>query len=124
MQRKKLGPFTRPNIKLKGKDLETLCSDQKCEEFKIAERMVKTYQDIPGAQCIKNDNGVMIVSDEYEKIALKGYHEKLLNTKFAGDRNSLSQADPVSGVTRVTDKEMVRELISKIKNGKTAGPSV
>ena len=84
--------------------------------------MVKTYQDITGAQCIKNDDGVMIISDEYEKIALKG--EKLLNTKFAGDRNSLSQADPVSGVTRVTDKEMVRELISKIKNGKTAGPSV
>ena len=88
--------------------------DQKCEEFKIAERMVKTYQDITGAQYIKNDDGVMIVSDEYEKIALKG--EKLLNTKFAGDRNSLSQADHVSGVTRVIDKEMVRDIISKIKN--------
>ena len=34
----------------------------------------------------------------------------------------MSQTDTVSGITSVIDKEMVRDLISKMKNGKAAGP--
>ena len=49
-----------------------------------------------------------------------------MNTEFIGkgDRKNFSQVDTVSGVPRVIDKGMVRELISKIKNGKAAEPSV
>ena len=47
-----------------------------------------------------------------------------MNTEFAGNRNSLSQADTVSTVPCFIDNYMVREPISKTKNGKTAGMSL
>ena len=43
--------------------------------------------------------------------------------EFAWDRNSLSQVDSVSCVPCLIGKGMVRESVSKIKNGKFAGPS-
>ena len=47
---------------------------------------------------------------------------KWLGIGIGWDRNSLSQADTVSGVPHLIDKDMVRESISNMKNGKTAGP--
>ena len=76
--------------------------------------MVKTNQDIIGKQCIRDDNGVLAVSDEDKKMTWKSYHEKLSNTQFAWDRNSLSQADTVSGIPYLIEKEMVKESISKM----------
>ena len=48
------------------------------------------------------------------------YHEQVLNTEFAWDRNSLSQADTITSIPCSIDKDTVRESISKIKNGKAA----
>ena len=42
--------------------------DQKFAVFKIAKRMVKTYQDVIGELCIRNDGGVLAFSDEDKKI--------------------------------------------------------
>ena len=42
-----------------------------------------------------------------------------MKTEFACDRDSLSQADTFSGAPHLN---VVRESISKIKNGKAAGP--
>ena len=39
---------------------------------------------------------------------------------FAWDKNSLSQADTVSGVTCLIDKDLVRKSVGKRKNGKAA----
>ena len=60
--------------------------------FKFAKRMVKANQDIIGKHCIRNDDA-LTVSDEDKQISWKIYHEKLMNTEFACDRNSLSQTD-------------------------------
>ena len=57
---------------------------------------------------------------EKKKRAWKIYHEQLLNTEFAWDRNSLSQADKIISIPCSINKDTVRESISKIKNGKTA----
>ena len=43
-----------------------------------------------------------------------------MNTEFAWDRNSLSQADTITSIPCSIDKDTVRESISKIKNGKAA----
>ena len=48
---------------------------------------------------------------------------KILITKFAWDRNTLSGADTASGVPCLIDKDMVRASISKMKNGNAAGLS-
>ena len=85
--------------------------------FKINEWMVKTNHNVVGEQCIRN-NVILAVSEEDKKIALKCYHEKLLNTEFALDKNSLSQANPANRVLLITDKEKDRQSISKMKNGK------
>ena len=92
----------------KGKDLETVHrDDQKGEMFKTAKRMVKTNQDIVGEQYKRNDDGVLAVSNKDKKIAWKGYYEKLLNTERLWDRNGLSQADTVSSVPHLIDKDRV-----------------
>ena len=95
--------------------------DQKCDVLKIATRMVKTNQDIICEQFIRNDDGALVFSDEDKKIAWKSYQEKLLNTDFAWEKNTLSQADTVSGVPCFRDRDMVRESISELKNRKAAG---
>ena len=46
-----------------------------------------------------------------------------MNTEFAWDRNSLSQADTVSDIPCLSDKDMVRKSVSKIKKEKAARPS-
>ena len=63
----------------------------------------------------------MAVSNE-GKNSLKKLSWKHLNTDLAWDRNSLSQADTVINVHHLIEKDMVRESISKMKNGKAAGP--
>ena len=46
-----------------------------------------------------------------------------MNTEFDWDRHTLSVEHPVSGpAVRVTEK-MVEKAVSKMKNGKAAGPS-
>lgn len=53
----------------------------------------------------------------------KSHQGKLLNTEFSWDINSLSHADTPIGVHWLIEKDMDRESISKIKNGKTAETS-
>ena len=50
-------------------------------------------------------------------------YEKLLITEFVLGRNSSSHVDTVNNVPHLIDKDMIRELISKMKNRKAAGPS-
>ena len=101
-----------------------LCGDdQKCDVRKIVARMIKTNQDITGVQCIRNDDGVLAVSDADKKIAWTSYHNKLLNTQFALENNSLFQAGTVSIVLCLIDWRIIRDSVSNMKNGKAAGPS-
>ena len=45
--------------------------DQKCDVFKIKERMVKTNWDIIGDQYIRNNDSMLAVSDRDKKIDWK-----------------------------------------------------
>ena len=72
---------------------------------------------------IRSDAGVLAVSEEYKKTVWKSNHMNLLNTEVTWDRKSLSQADTVSRVPCLIDKDMLRESINKIKNGRIVGPS-
>ena len=95
------------------------CYDCKCDMFK----MVKTNQDINDEHCIRNNGGVVAVSDEDKKIAWESYHEKFPSIVFVWYINSLSQAHTVSGATCLIDKDLVRKSVSKMKNGKATGTS-
>ena len=69
------------------------------------------------SECIRNDYGVLAVSNEDKKTILK-----LLNTEFAWDNNSFSVAYPISSAHHLLDKDTVRESISKMKNVITSAP--
>ena len=74
---------------------------------KTAKRTVKINQHVINEQwCIRIDNSVLTVSDLDEKTAWKRYYEKLLNTEFLWDRNSLFQADIISDAPRLIGKDM------------------
>ena len=73
--------------------------------------------------CGKDKEG-KIVFDEVEiKEVWKEYFEKLLNEEFDWDRNSLPEAEPVSGPAEKISVVEVRAAIAKAKSGKAAGPS-
>ena len=97
--------------------------DQRNEVFKIAKQMKKTNQDVVGEKCIRNDEGNLASTEEEKKLAWKSHYEKLLNTEFDWDRDSLSEVHPVEGPAMQIKKEWVEEAIRKIKNGKAAGMS-
>ena len=97
--------------------------DQKQEVFRIAKTMVKDNRDIIGEQCIRNDDGVLAVTEEDKKVAWKSYYEGLLNTENQWDRKDLSEVDPVISAAIDIDKDMVRKAIKKMKIRKAAGPS-
>ena len=62
----------------------------------ISQRMVKTNQDIIGGQCRRSDGVLLEFNYEDEKIVLKNYQERLMNTEFVWGRNNLSQTDTIS----------------------------
>ena len=75
--------------------------------------MVKTNQDISDRECIRNSDGLLAGSNEHNKIVCKSYYGKPLN--------SLPQAITASGIPHLVDKDMIRDSISYMKNGKAAG---
>ena len=92
------------------------------EVFEIAKRVIKTNQDIVSEQCIRNFDDVLAGSDEDGKMAWESY-EKLLNTEFARDKSSLSEADPASGMDLWIDKDNgkgSRTMRFSVTNGKTS----
>ena len=83
---------------------------------------------IRNAICLRLQRGwsklirILLVSksfiDEEKKRASKIYNEQLLNTEFAWDNDSLSQAVTIANIPCSIDKGMVRESISKTKKWK------
>ena len=73
-------------------------------------------------ECIRNDDGLFPGSAEDRKIAWKTYHGKLLNTKFAWNKNNLPKAETMCGPHHLIDKGMVRDSVSKMNNGMVAAP--
>ena len=55
------------------------------------------------------------------KIASKCHHKNLFNTEFAWHEKSFSEADAISIVHHLIDKDIFRELISKLESAKVAG---
>ena len=58
-----------------------------------------------------------------KKAAWKSYYNKLLNTEFELDRNSLSTVEPIAGPAMRIERDWVKLAINKMKSNKAAGPS-
>ena len=109
--------LARPNVKSqKGKDLKTLCTGMIRNAMSL--KLQRGWSTVIRILLM----GKIFIHEE-KKRTWKTYHEKLLNTEFAWDRNSLFQADTITIISYSIDKDMVRESISKKKNRKAAGLS-
>ena len=106
--------LARPNVKSqKGKDLKTLCTGMIRNAMSL--KLQRGWSTLIRMLLV----GKIFIPEEKRR-AWKTYHKKLLNTEFTWDRNSLSQADTITSIPYSIDKDMVRESISKKKNGKAA----
>ena len=109
--------LARPNVKSqKGKDLKTLCTGMIRNAMSL--KLQRGWSTVIRILLM----GKIFIHEE-KKRTWKTYHEKLLNTEFAWDRNSLFQADTITIIPYSIGKDMVRESISKKKNRKAAGLS-
>ena len=77
--------------------------------------------------CLKLQRGqskfaaILLVSKKDKKVPWKSHHQKLLNIGFVWDKETLTEAGTASGVLYLKENDIVKDSISKIKNGKTTG---
>ena len=90
--------------------------------FKIAKQLRKDNQDVVGDKCVKDDSGNLSFDNEAKKVAWKQHYKRLLNEEFSWNPEDLT-ADPVVGPPIHIDVEMVVKAITKMKTGKSVGPS-
>ena len=91
--------------------------------FKVAKQMKKENSDIVGEQCVRNDDGRIVVGPEEIKNAWAAHYNRLLNVEFEWDRENLEPAEPVAGPWPRIEKEAVSRAINRMKWGKAAGVS-
>ena len=108
------------------KQAETLDSKEGRQNiFRIAKQKKKERKerkDITGTNCLKGDNGELLVSEEQVLGRWREYFEKLLNEE--NEWNDELSAEYVEGPADMISKEEVRQAIQDLKVRKAAGPSV
>ena len=72
---------------------------------------------------MKIDAGKMPMSEEAKQNAWAEHYKRLLNVEFDWDRDHLSNELLLEGLPIPITIDMVKKAISKMKSGKTAGPS-
>ena len=91
--------------------------------FHLANQMRKENVDVVGDKPVKNDAGEMSMSEEAKQNAWAEHYERLLNVEFDWDPDHLSNKQQLEGPPIPITIVMVKKAISKMKSGKTAGPS-
>ena len=92
--------------------------------FRIAKQKKKERKDITDitdTNCLKGDNGELLVSEEQVSDRWREYFEKLLNEE--NEWNDELSAEYVEGPADMISKEEVRPAIQDLKVRKAAGPS-
>ena len=83
--------------------------------------MVRKNKDAIGGNCLKDENGNLVVGEENLKKTWKEYMEKLLNVENEWDGKV--DADRIEGPQQAITKVEVRKAIKKMRTGKAGGPS-
>ena len=91
--------------------------------FQLARKLKNENQDIVGEKCIRDKNGNIAYDDKSKLDTWKQHYEKLLNSEFEWEEDTLPTADPVNGPALEISQDMVSSAINQMKSGKAAGPS-
>ena len=93
------------------------------EVFRVARQILRANRDIVGEQCIRDDQGSVLVDSSEIRDAWREHHARISNVEFDWDRDSLEDVQPVLGPFPKIDEIMVKKAINRMKNGKAAGGS-
>ena len=66
-------------------------------------------QDIIGHCCVRDDQGIVALSNGAKEVAWKEHLERLLNVEFPWSAIDLPQAKPIAGPSVLITPEMVAE---------------
>ena len=83
--------------------------------LRVVKRMVK-YKNVIPRQCIRNDDVAFVISDQDKKFVWKVATKRFWARSL---RDYLRQSSSYRGLN---DKEFVKNLVSKTRNIKVAGP--
>ena len=89
----------------------------------MAKRLKLDNVDVVGEKCVRNDDGKLNLTVDDKLKDWQSHYQKLLNTEFPWNTANMSEEAPVEGSEIKITSEMVSKAISKMKSGKTAGPS-
>ena len=118
--------FARVQAEVMKKQADTLDSKEGRQNIfrvrvRIAKQKKKERKDITGTNCLKGDNGGLLVSEEQVTGRWREYFEKLLNEE--NEWNDELSAEYVEGPADMISKEEIRQAIQDLKVRKAAGPS-
>ena len=76
-----------------------------------------------GEKCVRNDAGELSLSDDNKMKALNEPYSRLLNVEFEWPSDLLPEVPPVEGPPPPVTVAHIGKALSKMKQGKAAGPS-
>ena len=83
--------------------------------------MAGQQKDVTGVNCLRNDEGEVLVEEQQIKNRWRKYMQKLLNEENEWNREVVSEA--VQGPRELITKTEVEQAIKEMKSGKAGGPS-
>ena len=109
--------ITRVQAEVMKKQAETLdYKEGRQNIFRIAKQKTKERKDITSTNCLKGDNGELLVSEEQVSGRWREYFEKLLNEENEWNEwNDELSAEYVEGPADMISKEEVRQAIQDLK---------
>ena len=91
--------------------------------FKLAKKLKQDNADIVGEKCVRNDEGLLALTVDEKLKAWQSHYDKLPNEEFPWNADTLSDDPPTQGPAIYITPDMVRKAMSKMKRGKSSGPS-
>ena len=91
--------------------------------FEMARQVKNESKDIVGEQCVRDDNGRIMINNEEIKKAWREHYNRLLNVEYEWNRRDLEVLEPVAGPWPCIERETVDRAIGKMKLGKAPGVS-
>ena len=91
--------------------------------YRLAKQMDRSNRDVVGENCVRNDAGEVVLSDDDKMKAWVEHYTRLLNIEFEWPSHELPEVPPTAGPRTKVSASLISKALGKMKCGKSAGPS-